>query len=120
MTGPHVLVPHFVAGVSRKLDGGAGAHCGAASPLPWEWCEALPITRICPMLFIACASTNTTPRVTEAALFRSLMPPCFVHIKARSPDELVELPTTAPLSLIPSARLEFPPGSTPRSCIPVA
>jgi hypothetical protein len=25
---------HFGAGVSRKLDGGAGAQCGAASPLP--------------------------------------------------------------------------------------
>src|SRR6266480_6644210 len=63
---------------------------------------------------------KTTSELTETKLFRSVMPVCCVHIKARSPEELVELPTTAPISLSPSARLEFPPESTPKSCIPVA
>jgi hypothetical protein len=35
-----------VAGVSRKFDGGAGAHGGSASPLIWDSCMGLPITRI--------------------------------------------------------------------------
>jgi hypothetical protein len=57
-------------------------------------------------LFIACAS-KTLPRVRDAALFRSSCRPVCPD-KGASPDELQVL-TTTPMSLIPSARLEFPP-----------
>jgi len=48
------------------------------------------------------------------------MPAPRVHTNARSPEELVEVPTTCPASLTSRARLKSPPGSTPRFCIPVA
>jgi hypothetical protein len=39
-------IGHCEVRVSRKLEGGAGAHTEAASPLTWGSCIALPITRI--------------------------------------------------------------------------
>ena len=113
-----------VTGVRMKLEGGAGAQIGGSpgavsSVMPSSW-VFLPMTRISPLELMACASMNTTPKSAELALFRSIIPACLVHIKARSPVELVELPTTSPSSLRARAWLEFQPASTPISCIPFA
>src|SRR5438477_2019136 len=107
-----------------KLEGGAGAQIGgspgAVSPvMPGSW-VVLPMTRISPLELMACASMNTAPKSAELALFRSIIPVCLVHTKARSPEELVEVPTISPESLIPRAWLECPPGKTPIPCIPLS
>src|SRR5438552_913981 len=92
-----------VTGVRMKLEGGAGAQIGdslgAVSPvMPGSW-VVLPMTRISPLELMACASMNTAPKSAELALFRSIIPVCLVHTKARSPEELVEVPTISPESL---------------------
>src|SRR5205823_8679450 len=107
------LVSAHLVGVRRNAAGGAGAHCSC----PTE-ATGPPIAIICPLLLIACASNKTRSRPAELALFRSVIPVSSVQIKARSPDELVELPTITPESLMASARLELPPGKIPSGFIP--
>ena len=68
--------------MSRKVDGGAGAQSWSSeTPVP-PLGVAFPKTRIWPVELMACASTNNTPRPAEAALFRSVMPVCFVQMNA--------------------------------------
>src|SRR5438876_11830187 len=90
---------------SSRREGGAGAQYCVAPEVMLLFlsasCILLPMAMISPLELIACASIRTTPRAAEAALFRSLMPACLVHINARSPDELVELPTITPSHLCP-------------------
>src|SRR5512133_1149468 len=100
-----------IVGVSKNDLGGAGAQCSCKLATDVESVVIsrllTPMVRIWPFSLIECASKKTTPRSAEVALFRSIIPVAFLQMNARSPDVVVEFPTTSPKLLIANAQLEL-------------